>query len=104
MKKEEKDESLFDLTDDESSKEGSAFFEDDDDDDKGFFLDKAVELNEKKNEIVEAQSSNTIKNAGIVAIIGIIGYFIAQKFKKDGGSPNQTDSVETNFKPVDFGF
>ena len=93
MKKQEKDESLFDLTEEEEEdiQDGS--------------LSKIEDETETEStEIVgSANAPSTLKNAGIVAVIGLIGYFIAQRLK--GGSSNQSSGqMETNFKPVDFGF
>ena len=91
MKTQEKDESLFDLTDEEETVE-DALGED--------------ETSEIGTEIIgsAAETSSTFKNAGIVAVIGIIGYFIAQKFSKKGSGNEVPGQMEANFKPVDFGF
>ena len=62
---------------------------------------EAVTTTTTTTDIVATDSSNTIQKVGIVAIIGLIGWFFAKKMtgkkedKKEGG---------TNFKPVDFGF
>ena len=88
MNTEEKDDSLFDLVDEEETEDTLG--------------DDEIE----STEIVGSanEPSSTIKNAGIVAVLGIIGYFIAQRFKKGSQNNPQSSQMETNFKPVDFGF
>jgi hypothetical protein len=97
MKKEE-DETLFEL-DDLDDMDSEDVIEEIIDDENPMGSSNTTE-----NSLVQQGegSANTVKTAGLVAILGLLGWFIASRLKND--KSELTGEGDKNFKPVNFGF
>ena len=99
MKNEEEDETLFEL-DDELDDEVEIDPEDIIDDDHPMGSSNEIE------ELVEQEqgSANTVKTAGFVALLGLLGWFVASRLQKKKTAVLTDAEGDKNFKPVNFGF